>query len=204
MGEFKSVDHNNQSSRTLQSPAETSMERTMFKSTISEDEELRNLYPSSTSNEADSPSDTEDNETIYLVTNDTNQMEIFLVVSDQSIREKNTLTGKTINKWAMTMLESCERISTDVVRIHFDTIKKDKRVRTYKMSESGQGKKLDDFLRNILSERPLSDMMIIYRCANCALQFSQEKLPRKNGKKRDFCHFEVHLLNVLISLQVKR
>lgn len=164
------------------------MERTMFKSTISEDESLRNLYPSTTSNETETLSDAEENENIYLVTNDANQMELLLVVSDQSIREKNILTGKTINKWAMTMLESCERISTDVLRIRFDTIKKDKRERTYRMSEGGQGKKLDDFLRNILSQRPLSDMMIIYRCANCALQFSEEKLPRKNGKL--FCmHF---------------
>lgn len=154
----------------------------MFRSTISEDESLRNLYPSSTSNEAESLSDAEENETIYLVTNDINQTELFLIVSDESVREKNSLTGKTINKWAMTMLESCEHISTDVVRIRFDTVKKDKRERTYKMIENGLGKKLDDFLRNILSQRPLSDMVIIYRCANCATQFSQEKLPRKNGK----------------------
>lgn len=162
------------------------MERTMFKSTISEDENLRNLYPSSTSNEVDSLSDTEENETIYLVTNDANKMDLLLIVSDQSIREKNSLTGRTINKWAMAMLESCECIRTDVVCIRFDTIKKDKRERTYRMTESGDGKKLDDFLRKILSERPLSEMMIVFRCANCALQFSQEKLPRKKGNNSSF------------------
>ncbi|XP_055302983.1 serine/threonine-protein kinase 11-interacting protein isoform X2 [Sitodiplosis mosellana] len=186
--EFKSVDHSDQSSQKLQSAAESSMERTMFRSTISEDENLRNLYPSSTSMEAESLSDTEENETIYLVTNDINQTDLLLVVSDQSIREKNSLTGRTINQWALTMLESSELVSTDVVRIRFDTIKKDKRERTYKMSESGHGKKLDDFLRNILSQRPLSDIMIVFRCANCALQFSQEKLPRKNGVKCPDCN----------------
>lgn len=159
------------------------MEETMFKSTTSDDENLRMLYSAPTTNELESPSDSEENETIYLVMNDINQMELelFLIVSEQSIREKNILTAKTINKWTMNMLESCERIGTDVLRIRFDTIKRDKKERIYRM-EKDQGKKLDDFLRNILSQRPLSDMMIIFRCANCALQFSQEKLPRRNGK----------------------
>lgn len=154
----------------------------MFRSTISEDENLKIVYPSSTSIEEETLSDAEENETIYLVTNDANQMELLLIVSDQSIREKNPLTGKTINKWAMTMLESCEHISTDVVRICFDTVKRDKRERTYKMNESGQGKKLDDFLRNILAQRPLSDIIISFKCVSCESEFSREKLPRKSGK----------------------
>lgn len=154
----------------------------MFKSTYNVEDHLKELYPS-TVNDIESSSDTEEKSEIYLVTNDANQMELFLIVSDQNIREKNSMNGKTINKWTMTMLESCEHISTDIVRIRYDTIKRDRRERTYKM-EKDQGKILEQFLRKILSQRPLSDMMHIYRCANCALQFSQEKLKRKNGKMR--------------------
>lgn len=150
----------------------------MYKSTTSDDENLNNLY-SASKNEPESISDTEDNETIYLVTIESNQAELFLIVSDQSIREKNTQTGRTINKWTMTMLESCEHISTDVVRIRFDTIKRDKRERVYKM-EKDLGRKLDNFLRNLLSQR-LSDTMMIFSCANCNLQFSHEKVPRNRG-----------------------
>lgn len=37
------------------------------------------------------------------------------------------------------MLESCERIKTDVLRLRFDTIKRDKRERIYNVEEgSGQ------------------------------------------------------------------
>lgn len=126
-------------------------------------------------------SDIEENESVYLATNEANQMDVLLVVSDHSIREKNELTGKTVNKWTINMLESCERTSADVVRINFDTIKRDKRERVYRL-EKDQGRQLDDFLRNILSQRPITDLMLIFRCANCALQFSQEKLPRKSGK----------------------
>lgn len=153
----------------------------MFKSTISDDDNLRDLYATKES-ESDPISESEENESIYLAKNELNKMDIILIVSDQSMREKNELTAKTINKWTMNMLESCERISDDVIRIRFDTIKRDKRERVYQL-EKDQGRKLDNFLRNILAQRPLSDLMIIFRCANCALQFSQEKLPRKSGKK---------------------
>lgn len=153
----------------------------MFKSTLSDDEHMRDLYATNES-ESDPISDPEENETIYLAKNEINKMDVILIVSDQSMREKNELTAKTINKWTMNMLESCERTSDDVIRIRFDTIKRDKRERVYQL-EKDQGRKLDNFLRNILAQRPLSDMMIIFRCANCALQFSQEKLPRKSGKE---------------------
>lgn len=178
--DFKSA-QSQQSSNTIESTENSAMEETMFKSTLSEDDPLKNVY-STNEPEPEQLSDAEENETIYLAKNDVNKMDVLLVVSDQSIREKNELTGKTINKWTMNMLESCERIGTDVIRIHFDTLKRDKRERVYQL-ETGQGRRLDDFLRNILSQRPLSDLMIIFRCANCALQFSQEKLPRKSGMR---------------------
>lgn len=151
---------------------------------MSDDDHLSNVYAAKEP-EPEPISDAEENESIYLATNEANSMGVLLVVSDQSIREKNELTAKTINKWTMNMLESCERISADVVRINFDTIKRDKRERVYRLDKD-QGRKLDDFLRNILSQRPISDLMIIFRCANCALQFSQEKLQRKSGRKSKF------------------
>lgn len=153
----------------------------MFKSTLSDDDHLKNLYATKEP-EPEQLSDVEENETIYLAKNEANQMDVILMVSDQSIREKNDITAKTINKWTMNMLESCERIGADVVRIRFDTVKRDKRERTYQLKEKGQGRRLDDTLRDILSQRPISELMTIFRCANCALQFSREKLPRKNGK----------------------
>lgn len=46
---------------------------------------------------------------------------------------------RTITRWNMSMLESCDRIKTDVLRLRFDTIKRDKRERIYNVEEgSGQ------------------------------------------------------------------
>lgn len=47
--------------------------------------------------------------------------------------------NRTITKWNMGMLESCERLKTDMLRLRFDTIKRDKRERIYNVEEgSGQ------------------------------------------------------------------
>lgn len=48
--------------------------------------------------------------------------------------------------------------------------------------------KLENFLRNILSKRPLSEMkQTIYRCINCLTQFSRETNRRSNGLKCPNC-----------------
>lgn len=111
------------------------MNDTMFKSTI-EDDPLFKLYDTNSANEPEPVSDAEENETIYLITIDGPQKnDLILIVSDQSIREKDALTTRTITKWNMTMLESCERIKADVLRLRFDTVKRDKKERTYYLEE---------------------------------------------------------------------
>lgn len=141
------------------------------------------LTYNTSSDEPETLSDTEENEKIYLVTNQANKMDVFVLVSDKSIREKNSLTSKTINKWNMTMLESCERVKRDVLCIRFDTLKRDKKERLYQMTDQDEAQCLDEFLRNILSKRPLSEMnQTVFRCVNCSTQFSREKLlSRKTG-----------------------
>lgn len=63
-----------------------------FKSSV-ESDPLDDIYSKSIL-EPDPVSDTEDNETIYIVTVESNQMDLLLVVSDQSIREKNALSTR--------------------------------------------------------------------------------------------------------------
>lgn len=177
--DFQSIENSDLSSQTLKSVQ--SLNDTTFKSTDSHDDQTNNPFFRQNSEESEPASDTEDDEAIFIVTNDSNQMDLLLVVSEQSIREKNEMTGRTINKWNMTMLESCERIKSELLRIRFDTVKRDKKERTYRI-EKGQAQRLDERLRNILSKRPLSEMnQIIFRCANCATQFSRERIFRAKG-----------------------
>lgn len=63
-------------------------------SASTDEDHLNQIYGKSTGSEPEHVSDTEVNEAIYLVTIEPTDNELFLVVSDQSIREKNTLTGR--------------------------------------------------------------------------------------------------------------
>lgn len=166
--EYKSVDETNDQINSF------------YKSTIeSTIQSIDDIYNSSTFEET--ISDPEENETSYDVALDSGE-QLFLVVSDISIREKDINTGRTRNKWTLKMLESCERIKLDVIQINFDTVRKDRKQRSYKM-EKVQCQQLENYLRNILSLRPLSEMkQTLYRCAKCSVHFSREITKQNMGK----------------------
>lgn len=89
---------------------------------------------------------------------------------------------RTKLKWSLNSLESCDILRTDVIRLRFDTIRKDKKERIYNV-ETGAGQKLVSYLRGILSKRTLSEMnQTIYKCANCTTQFCRENNRLNRGK----------------------
>lgn len=83
----------------------------------------------------ESISDSEGEETVYTVICEPLKRELILKVTNQNIREKDPLTERTITKLNLSQLESSEHIKTDVLRLRFDTIKRDKKERTYTFAE---------------------------------------------------------------------
>uniref|UniRef100_A0A336MPB6 CSON003607 protein n=1 Tax=Culicoides sonorensis TaxID=179676 RepID=A0A336MPB6_CULSO len=129
-------------------------------------------------------SDPEDDEVTYICVNEQTEEELFLVISDRHIRERDTLTGHTINKWSLKTLQSCERVKSDVISLQFDTVKKNKKMRNYRLEKSSC-EKLVQLLRKHLEQRPLNEMnQKLYRCAVCIAQFSREE---KMNSKEIFC-----------------
>ncbi|XP_023296483.2 uncharacterized protein LOC111679191 isoform X2 [Lucilia cuprina] len=136
-------------------------------------------------NEEDEYSEREEDEETYIVYT-TNQNEaLFLTKSSNFLRERDPLTEKTKTKWSLKILESCDRIKSNTLRINFDTVKKDKQERVYTVEED-LCQELEKKLRDILSQRDLTEMnQTIYRCVNCSCQFSQEtKSKLKNSEIR--------------------
>ena len=129
-------------------------------------------------------SDAEENESKFLAFDNRTNEEFFLVVSEENIKEKETMTGRTKTRWGMKTLESCDRIKSNVIRLNFDTIRKDKKERIYRM-ENECCQKLEKILREIMANRPLSEMnQVLYKCAKCNTQFSREVNPYF-GKKNE-------------------
>ncbi|XP_062545244.1 serine/threonine-protein kinase 11-interacting protein isoform X2 [Armigeres subalbatus] len=122
--------------------------------------------------EEESESDEEENERIYFVKRKGNPKDIILVVSDVSIREKDG--DKTKTRWGIKTLEACERPTSTSITLLFDTIKKDKKTRTYEVDDQSC-QELESFLRGILSKRPLSEMnQKLFDCVVCKARFSRE------------------------------
>lgn len=127
-------------------------------------------------------SEPEDGEVMYIVTLQPSLADLFLVVSEANIRERDALTGETLTKWSISMLESCDRMRSDVLRLNFDTLNRDRRERIYRV-ETGLCQQLERYLRGILAQRPLSAMnQVQYRCVKCGACFScetRDKLGRR-------------------------
>uniref|UniRef100_A0A4Y0BGH5 LKB1 serine/threonine kinase interacting protein 1 N-terminal domain-containing protein n=1 Tax=Anopheles funestus TaxID=62324 RepID=A0A4Y0BGH5_ANOFN len=121
----------------------------------------------------DEESEIEDNEVLYHVSSRGNESNLSIVVSDRSIKEKDVV-GKTKTRWGIKTLEACERSTSSRITLTFDTMKRDKRERVYDM-DAHDCQLLENRLRNMLSQRPLSEMnQRLYKCVVCDAKFSRE------------------------------
>nr|XP_014090535.2 uncharacterized protein LOC106617692 isoform X2 [Bactrocera oleae] len=174
----------NDSDNTLMQTAADSLSFALEQANMSDDAEteveiddepahLKNVYSNATVVEPD-VSEPEDDEITYIVYTMPRNEAVFLTISESYLRVRDTLTQKTITKWSLKILESCDRIKSNTIRINFDTIKADKKERIYTV-EDGLCQELERKLRDILSQRDLTEMnQTVYRCVNCTCQFAVE------------------------------
>uniref|UniRef100_A0A0A1X2V1 Serine/threonine-protein kinase 11-interacting protein n=2 Tax=Zeugodacus cucurbitae TaxID=28588 RepID=A0A0A1X2V1_ZEUCU len=174
----------NDSDNTLMQTAADSLSSALEQANMSDDAEteveiddepphLKNVYANATIEESD-VSEPEDDEVTYIVYTMPRNEAVFLTISENYLRVRDTLTQKTITKWSLKILESCDRIKSNTIRINFDTIKADKKERIYTV-EDGLCQELERKLRDILSQRDLTEMnQTVYRCVNCTCQFAVE------------------------------
>ncbi|XP_037731171.1 serine/threonine-protein kinase 11-interacting protein-like isoform X2 [Drosophila subpulchrella] len=129
-------------------------------------------------------SDAESDEETFIVYHEQKPSDaLFFTISSNFIREKDTLTERTKTKWSLKILESCERVKCNTLRIIFDTMRKDKQERIYCV-ESTLCRELEKKLRDILCQRDLNEMNIsIYRCVSCLTQFTIEQKSKRHKKK---------------------
>lgn len=126
-------------------------------------------------------SDPEDNEVQFIVVDKFTKDDLFLTLSETTIKEKDAMTCRTLTKWGISTLQSVERIRSDLVRLSFDTIRKDKKEREYQM-ELKCCQELEKILRDYLSSRSFSEMnQTIYKCPKCNSQFCREIDERKKS-----------------------
>ncbi|EDW63525.2 serine/threonine-protein kinase 11-interacting protein isoform X3 [Drosophila virilis] len=144
---------------------------------IDKHKEVLSRYAAASAEQDEEPvSEEEPDEKLYIVYHAQKTSEpLFLTISSNYIREKDALSERTKTKWSIKVLESCERIKSNTLRINFDTMQKDKQERIYCV-ENALCQELEKKLRDILSQRDLTDMNItIYSCINCGIKFTRER-----------------------------
>ncbi|KAK6631644.1 hypothetical protein RUM44_006173 [Polyplax serrata] len=116
--------------------------------------------------------------------------EMFLTITESELRERETIRGRIITKWCLTSLESCEKLKSNKLLIVFDTVRRDKKERVYRLDEQDSNA-LYKQMSEILESRSLRDMnQVVYKCENCSSQFSSEINSRKTESSEccPFCH----------------
>ncbi|XP_068150803.1 serine/threonine-protein kinase 11-interacting protein isoform X2 [Drosophila tropicalis] len=133
-------------------------------------------------------SDSELDEDTYIVHHEQKPSELLLLtISSNFIREKDALNERTKTKWSLQILESCEHLKANTLRLNFDTVKKDKQERIYCL-DNLLCQKLEKKLRDILSKRDLNEMNIsVYRCVICGKQFMIDQKSRRHNAEALRC-----------------
>ncbi|XP_050086159.1 serine/threonine-protein kinase 11-interacting protein isoform X2 [Anopheles aquasalis] len=136
--------------------------------------------------EEEEESETEDNEVLYHATARESEAKLSIVVSDKSIKEKDTV-GKTKTRWGIKTLEACERPTSTRIILSFDIIKSDKKERVYEM-DPHDCQLLESRLRNVLSKRPLSEMNLrLYKCVVCNTKSARQIDPTRVSEEVHIC-----------------
>ncbi|KAI4488204.1 hypothetical protein M0804_005052 [Polistes exclamans] len=114
---------------------------------------------------------------LYLVQNrkNSNEMEeLFLELTADDIKERDTTSGIVKNSWSAASVLSCVlgRGETPMVDIIFDTKRKDKQNRRY-FIELEDAKKIVSTISERMSAHPI--LLKVYKCMKCSTHFSDDE-----------------------------
>ncbi|RZF46718.1 hypothetical protein LSTR_LSTR002581 [Laodelphax striatellus] len=162
---------------TLDTSESASSDRTVKQEHTSEAEEKRSTEGSD--QDADDEEDEGNgNHLLWLVqkVTDGKKQEIFLMLTERELKEKDTVSGRVLVKWALSTVLSCVKVSSEplTIQLTFDTIRRNCTERNYEM-EQDDAQILLQRIGKVLESRPLKEMnQLVFRCMKCSAVFSQE------------------------------
>lgn len=118
----------------------------------------------------------EGEESIYLATSGGDPEPIFIVITKTHLTEKECSTSAEKTRWHLDSIVSCE-VTDECVHLTFDTMRKDKKERFYKLIEVGEEDKFVTCMKNKISSRGSKncDFRVKYQCMKCFVKFSMGK-----------------------------
>ncbi|CAG9822500.1 unnamed protein product [Phaedon cochleariae] len=138
------------------------------------------LDNSSPDKDVSDTSDSEDvflggEESLFLAVNKSDNTEVFVVVTDSYISERDCTTSREKSRWHINTIISCKKDESNNVQLDFDTLRRDRKQRVYGLEAT----EIDGFF-NILKDKMNTyqsneDEKVSYQCMKCFQDFQMEK-----------------------------
>lgn len=127
------------------------------------------------SDTSDGEEDVDGEESIFFVQIQGENEQVLVVVSKTHISERESTTSKEIDKWHLSTIQNCEIISDDLIKLEFDTLRKDRKQRIYQF-ENGEGNNFCDIINfNKEKVKPIQEETVTYQCMKCMEMFTLNK-----------------------------
>lgn len=123
-------------------------------------------------------------ESIYLVTRRGSDEELFVVLTQKRIYERDCITSKVKSHWHIESLMDCEFVEGEpaVIRLQFETIRKDRKQREYVLEEEEEARRLMGVLKSVLDNKAPDENILGYQCMKCSRQFAVDRAVDLRGK----------------------
>lgn len=152
-------------SNQIQDDSKVANEDSIFNSAIGPEPDLSDI------------SDGEDifsgEESIYLATDITNDVQVLVVLTERHISERDVNTSKEKARWHVNTIVACEKMESNVIKVIFDTVRRDRKNRVYELEQS----ETDNFYTTISSKldvEKVNDKQLSYQCMKCSLSFTRK------------------------------
>ncbi|CAH0564166.1 unnamed protein product [Brassicogethes aeneus] len=178
-------------------PYETALENTDVMENISEiksenlnfetanDQSFENTIKQEETKEPES--DISDGEDVYMGGEESMYLakiqdsdEVFVVVTETHISERNSITSKETARWHNNTVLTCEFLedSLTAIKITFNTIRRDRKQRIYELEEDEARNLVNAVKDKIINQEPRESKVLKYQCIKCSETFTKNKVVR--------------------------
>lgn len=115
-------------------------------------------------------------ECIYLVTNVNDSDQVFVVVTETHISERDVTTSKEKARWHVNTVSSCEKTedNLNVIKIEFDTLRRDRKQRVYELDPEESENFFSSIREKIDQTNESVGKKKMYQCMKCLELFPEQ------------------------------
>lgn len=114
---------------------------------------------------------------MFLANNCGDGSQVFVVITDSHISERDVSTSKERARWHINTVVSCEKKEEDenVIKLEFDTLRRDRKQRIYELSPGEIDTFYESIKNKIGSVSKTEEKNLTYQCMKCSEVFQRSK-----------------------------